>query len=682
MSRYRIGVDIGGTFTDFCVYDTATGTMSGLKWPTVPHDPVVGLTGGLRALADERGVRPEEVGYFVHGTTIAVNTLIERKGARLALLVTRGFRDLLIIQRLHVPRPQYWWGDRAAPLIPRERVFEVEERLLADGSVRVPLAEEDLRRAVAGARAAGVEGLVVCFLHAFRNPVHERAAREFLEREAPELFVCCSSDTWPRMREYERAIVSIVNAYVTPRVTGYLGKLEGGLRGLRVPAVPYITQSNGGVMTVRRARRLPAETLLSGPASGVIGAVHTAAQVGEGDIITLDIGGTSADVAFVNGGRPQISQSEHVADFPIMMPVVGVSSIGAGGGSIVWLDDAGVLRVGPESAGSDPGPACYGKGNDRPTLSDAFLAGGFLNPDTFAGGRIRLRRDLSERALAGIAAGLETDLAGAVEGVLMVTVASLYAELSNLAARQGVDLRDYALVSFGGAGSLLACRLAAELGIERVVVPLAPGTLCAMGALSADVAGNFVRSLVLPLADAGDALARALESLEREACDWLAAEAPSLGSYRMLLSADMRYLGQSFEVDVPLEPAWVLGRDLSAIGEAFHETHRRVYMHADPTLPAEVVDLRVLVAGAMPKPSVPVLRKAPGREEAKPSGERRVFVDREARRVPVWRREDLLADHVIGGPGLVDQDDTTVFLPPGWSGVVHGSGNLLLRRAS
>lgn len=682
MARYRIGVDIGGTFTDFSVYETESGRVFGLKAPTIPHDPVEGLAVGLQLLTQERGVPMAEVEYFVHGTTIAVNTLIERKGARLALLVTKGFRDLLIIQRLHVPRPQYWWGDRPAPLIARDLVFEIDERLRADGSTHVALSETSVQSAVSAARAAGVQGLVVCFLHAFRNPVHEREARAIIEREAPDLFVCCSSEIWPRMREYERAIISIVNAYVMPRVAGYLGKLETRLGELSLSAVPYITQSNGGVMTARRARGVPAETLLSGPASGVIGAARTAMQDDIADIITLDIGGTSGDVAFVDGGRPQTSQSEHVADFPIMMPVVGVSSIGAGGGSLISLDDAGVLRIGPESAGSDPGPACYGRGSDRAALSDAFLAGGYLNPDTFAGGRVKLHRDLAEKALAPIAAGLATDLPGAVDGILQVTVASLYAELSNLAAQRGVDPRDYTLVSFGGAGSLLACRLAEELGVARVLVPLAPGTLCAMGALSADVASHFVRSIVSPLEDAAGLLAEAFRSLEREARAWLAVEAPALQTFQVLASADMRYVGQSFEVDVPLEPMWLAGGDLVAIAGAFHEMHRRVYAHADPSVAVEVVDLRLMIAGTMPKPAFPKLEAAARPGPAAPYGQRAVSANGGARDVPVWRRGDLRAGHTLAGPGLVDQDDTTVFVAAGWVGTVRESGNLLLQRTA
>ena len=299
MPRYRIGIDIGGTFTDFALHDTETNTLTGLKVPTVPASPVDGIVAGLKVLVDEHGVALDQVGYFVHGTTIAVNALIERKGARLGLLVTRGFRDILIIQRLRLPQAQYWYGNRPAPLIPRERVYEIDERIMADGSVETPLSEASLAAALAQARAHGVEGLVVCFLHAFRNPAHEKAARALLEREAGDMFLCCSHEVWPQMREYERAIVTIVNAYVMPPVSRYLADLQRRLADLGVPVTPYITRSNGGVMTARRARTSTAETLLSGPASGVIGALRVAQLAGAKNLITLDVGGTSADVAIV-----------------------------------------------------------------------------------------------------------------------------------------------------------------------------------------------------------------------------------------------------------------------------------------------------------------------------------------------------------------------------------------------
>lgn len=680
MSRYRVGVDIGGTFTDFSVYDTQSDALLGLKTPTVPLDPVEGLVNGLRILSSERKISPADIEYFVHGTTIAVNTLIERKGAKLAMFVTRGFRDMLIIQRLSVPRPHYWHGSRPDPLISRDLVFEIDERLRADGSVHEDISEDSLRKAVAGAKAAGVAGIVICFLHSFRNDAHERRARAVVEREAPDLFVCCSSEIWPRMREYERSIVSIINAYVTPRVSGYLRKLETRLQSLGLQSAPFITQSNGGVMTAHSAGYSPAETLLSGPASGVIGAVQVSVQDGIRDFITLDIGGTSADVAFVNGGAPQISQAEHIADFPVMMPVIGVSSIGAGGGSIIWLDDAGVLRLGPESAGSDPGPACYGRGSTRPALSDAFLAGGYLNPSTFAGGRLRLDDALSRKALAPVAKQLGLDLQATVEGVLNVATAMLYAEISNLAAQRGLDVREYTIVAFGGAGALMACRLAEELGIGRVLVPLQPGTLCAMGALSADVARSFIKTIIKPLVEAKGEIAESYRYLEREAATWVKSEVPQLDSLTVQLSADMRYVGQSFEVDVPLDTAWVANGDIAAIASTFHEVHRKVYAHADPSVPVEIVDMRLMISGAMPKPRYAELRPANGAAAPQPA-KRSIVIDGKAEEVPVWQRGDLHRDFRLEGPCIVDQEDTTVLVLPEWTGTVYPSGNLHLERA-
>ena len=682
MTRYRIGIDIGGTFTDFSVHDTGTGRLLGLKVPTVPARPADGIFAGLDALVAEHGVDLSQVGYLVHGTTIAVNALIERKGAKLGLIVTRGFRDLLVIQRLRLPQAQYWYGNRPQPLVPRERVHEVDERLRADGSVHQPLSQESLAAAVAAARAQGVEGLVVCLLHAYRNDAHERAVRAYLEREAPELFVCCSHEVWPQMREYERAIVTLVNAYVMPPVARYLGDLTQRMAERALPVQPRITRSNGGVMSARRAMRATAETLLSGPASGVIGAVRVAALAGVRDLITLDVGGTSADVAIVQDGAPRTSLTEHVADFPIMMPVVGVSCIGAGGGSIAWQDSAGVLRVGPQSAGSDPGPACYGRGNASPTVTDAFLSGGFLDPAHFAGGRIALHRDLAQAAIGRLAAGLGVDAESAARAVIDVAIAGMFAELSNLAAKRGIDPREFTLVGFGGAGALLACRLADEVGIAKVLIPRAPGTLCALGALSADVAGDFVRSVFVHAHADFAPVARALGALREEASAWLRDEAPDAGAHRIELSADMRYLGQSFEVDVPLQAQWIEQSDWDAVTEAFHAAHERVYAHAQRGAPVELIDLRLRVVADTPKPPLPGAASVGPGTAAPVSAHRRVLLPEGAAQVPVLLREALRAGHVLAGPALVDQDDTTVFVPEGWHGAVHDSGSLILERTS
>lgn len=682
MPRYHVGADIGGTFTDFCLYDLEAQSLFSLKVPTVVASPAEGVVAGLELLRDEYSVDLGSIEYIVHGSTVAVNTLIERRGARLGLVVTEGFRDVLIIQRLRIPDVQNWFGNRPAPLIPRERVFEVRERLLADGSEHTSLCPDSLRRVLQQAREQRVDGLAVCLLHSYRNPSHEQAVRNFLAREAPDLTVCCSHEVWPRIREYERAIITIVNAYVMPRVNNYLEVLEGQLAALGVPVPPYITRSNGGVMTARAARSSPVDTLLSGPASGVVGAVHTARQAGIVDLITLDIGGTSADVAIVDDGVPQVSQSEHVADFPILAPVIGVSSIGAGGGSVAWLDDAGVLKVGPQSVGSDPGPACYGRGNELPSLTDAFLACGLLNPQTFAGGRIPIHPHLAHAAIQQLAAGLDSTVSEAAEAIQQVAVAALYAELSNVVARRGIDPREYTLVAFGGAGPLLACRVADELGMAQVLVPPSPGTLCALGALVADISKDFVRSIGLPLDAALDVLADAYRELEANAKDWLSSEGRGLDDQRIFLSADMRYRGQSYEVEVMVEPEWLVSGDGQALGSAFHAAHERIFTHADPAAPVEIIDLRLRISGSMasaPKTSFPT--GTLGKTEGLPAvSERRVTFGGAEMTIPSYRRESLVTGYTIVGPALVDQDDTTVFIPSQWTATNHESGNLTIGR--
>ncbi|MCW3474943.1 hydantoinase/oxoprolinase family protein [Limobrevibacterium gyesilva] len=677
--QHSLGIDIGGTFTDFALWLADERRFVTMKVPTTRARPAAGVISGLERLATEHNVQPSDIGYFVHGTTIALNTLIERDGARLGMLVTRGFRDLLVIQRLRMPTPYHWRTGRPEPLLPRRHVFEITERLGPDGEIETDFVDADVDVAIDAARAAGLDGLVVCFMHAYRNPVHEQRARDWIGAKAPDLFVCCSHEIWPRMREYERALISIMNAYVMPKVDGYLGDLQTRLESVGLDATPFITQSAGGIVTAASARRFPVETLLSGPAAGVMGAVEAARLVGVGDFVTLDIGGTSADVAFVDGGVPRISQSEHVADFPLLMPVIGVSSIGAGGGSIITVDEMGVMRVGPTSVGADPGPVCYGKGGTVPAVTDAFLVGGFLNPRTFAGGRLDISVDAARRALVSLSGRLGRDEAGTVEAVIQVAVSSIYAELSNLAAKQGVSVRDYALLPFGGAGPLLAAPVAEELGIRRIIVPANPGTLCSLGALLSDVSKPFVRSIVLPLAEARGVLADALRDLRDRATTWLASESPGLAGHRFDVAADMRYIGQSYEIDVAVEPDWLTSGDLASISAAFHQRHRAMFAHADAAAPVEIVDLRLTIAGATEKPFAgggsKIEAKAAARDTTRPLVVGGRFVP-----VPVLSRQAMAIGTSIAGPAIVEQDDTTIYVAPGWNALAHESGTLIMER--
>jgi N-methylhydantoinase A len=678
MSRYRLGIDIGGTFTDFSLLDETTGELAGFKWPTVPSDPARGVVEGLRALVAERRLDPGAIGYLVHGTTIAINTVIQRNGAALGLLVTRGFGDVLEIQRLRLASPVNFTATRPLPLIPRYRVGEVTERILADGTVDTALDREELvREAARLVERESAEALVVSFLNAYRTPVHEAEARKVLAERFPDVPVTCSHEVWPQIREYERTMVAVLSAYVRPRVERYLAGLERDLAGAGVRVPLYITKSNGGVTTARDARQATAETLLSGPASGVIGATAVCGRAGYRDLITLDMGGTSADIALVKDGQPLYSTDETVGDFPIVMPAVGVSSIGAGGGSIAWLDAVGVLKVGPRSAGADPGPACYGRGGTEPALSDAFLQCGFLNPDNFVGGRIKLHPDRAAAALAPLARALGRDVDGAAEAVVEVATANMYAAFSNVLARHGLDPRDFSLVAFGGAGPVEACFLAQEFHIPRVVVPPSPGTLCAMGAMTADVKSDYIRTLHRRLsAISGRVLADECAELAARARRWLAEEAPAVRDSALAYSADCRYVGQAFQIAVPIDPAWLADPTPDRLRAAFHDLHERLYAHADRGADVELIDLRATITGTTPKPQVSPLPVGAG--PATPAGRRPIHYRTQRYDAAVYRRRDLLAGQHLDGPAIVEQDDTTTLVPAGFRATVDPLGNLVI----
>jgi N-methylhydantoinase A len=678
VGRYRLGIDIGGTFTDFSLLDAATGELSGFKSPTVPGDPGRGVLEGLHALLTERALDPGSIEYLVHGTTIAINTVIQRNGAALGLLVTAGFADVLEIQRLRLASPVNFTATRPAPLIPRYRVGEVSERILADGTVDTALdADELVREATRLVEGEGAEALVVAFINAYRAPAHEAEARKILAERFPGLSVTCSHEVWPQIREYERTMVAILSAYVRPRVERYLGHLERELAraGVRVPL--YITKSNGGVTTARDARQATAETMLSGPASGVIGAASVCVRAGYRNLITFDMGGTSADIALVRDGQPVYSTDERVGDFPIVMPVVGVSSIGAGGGSVAWLDSVGVLKVGPRSAGADPGPACYGRGGGEPTLSDAFLSCGFLNPDNFVGGRLRLHPDRAAAALRPLGEALGLDLDATAEAVVEVATANMYAAFSNVLARHGLDPRDFCLVAFGGAGPVEACFLAEEFHIPRVVVPPSPGTLCAQGAMTADVKSDYVRTLHRRLsATSGKLLAAECAELAARARRWLAEEAPAVAASVVAYGADLRYVGQAFQIEVPIDPAWLEDATTDRLRAAFHDLHDRLYAHADRGADVELIDLRATITGTTPKPefqAVPV-----GAGPPTPAGRRPIHYRKRRYDAAVYHRRDLRARQHLDGPAIVEQEDTTTLVPAGLRASVDPYGNLVI----
>ncbi|WP_417721765.1 hydantoinase/oxoprolinase family protein [Salipiger sp.] len=676
MADWKIGVDIGGTFMDFCALETVSGRVASLKVLTTPDDPGAELLTGLALLAEREGLDPAAVSRFVHGTTVGINTILQRKGARLALLTNAGFEDVIELARLRMPEMYSLFCHRPEPLISRDRVFGIPARLRADGRETLAPDAGTVAAAVEAARAAGAEGIIVALLHSWRDGAQEAAVRAMIEAQAPELFVFTSSEVWPVIREYERSSTAILNGYVHPRVSGYLGALEERLAGQGVPARAMLTKSNGGLMTAGEGRRDCVSMLLSGTASGVIGAAWLARQAGEARVLTLDIGGTSADFALIVDGEVQYGTDEQIGEFPLHIPSVSVSSIGIGGGSIATVDGQGVLRVGPESAGSTPGPACYGRGGEAATVTDAMAVCGWLGHSEMAYGQLRMDVDLARQAVGRLAGTLGRSAEDTAQAILDIAISEMFVEVEKLSSRAGVDLRDFALMPFGGGGPMLGAVLARELGMARVIAPRRPGVVSALGGLVADLRGDFIRTVFAPL-DAATlpALRDTFEALAEEGRQWLSAQGHA-GTADLRLSADMRYAGQSYEIEVPLDPGWLTAPD--RIADAFHETHRRIYDFDDPEGQIEVVNLRLSALGAGPKPVFP---EAEGGSTA-PAPDRTVPVWLSGwREVPLYTRARLTGGARFDGPAIVAQEDTTFAIPPGASARVDSHLNIHLSLA-
>ncbi|HUB44645.1 MAG TPA: hydantoinase/oxoprolinase family protein [Acetobacteraceae bacterium] len=677
-----IGTDVGGTFTDL-VFVTPQGEAHCFKVPSTPSRPGESILTGVEEI--RAVLNPDSAAwrnaFHTHSSTVATNALIERRGARIGMITTIGFRDLFELQRLAIPHPMRFDSRRPAPLVPRHLVREVAGRMGADGAEIDPLDEAGVVEAARQLAAAGVEIAVITFLHSYRNPAHERRARALIAAEAISLRVDLSSDIWPQAREYERAVLTAINAGVRPIIEAYVGRLTDGLgaRDLAVPA--RVARSNGGAELARTMRERPVVALLSGPAAGVAGAADAAEDAGwpDADLMTLDIGGTSSDIGVIRNGRPVLSSEEVVGEFPVLVPTVAVSSIGAGGGSIIWLDSTGSLKVGPRSVGADPGPACYGSGSLTPALTDAFLLAGFLTPGQRLGGKLALQLEPARAALDTIGRALSWTPEQTADGAIRIATAMLAAEATRVLARRGVDAPRFRMVAYGGAGPLLAALMAEEIAIDTILIPPFPGALSALGAARADIEGDLVHPLYARLHELPAAtLADAYRALAQDAAAWIAEQGDAgLTATRFSYAADMRYEGQGYDVAVDLDEALLANGDRDRIATAFHAAHRATYGHATEENEVWLKELRVHIVGTMPRQRVRAVRD----DAPEPRTTRMVrLLGRECAATVVSRAE-LRADDTLAGPAIVNQMDTTTLIPPGWTASLAPSGAMILRYA-
>ena len=654
MSKTRLGVDVGGTFTDLMAL--SEGNLVTAKVPSTPKDQSVGVMNAIEASE----IKPSSVGALAHGMTVATNALLERRGARTALITTEGFRDVLEIARQDRPSLYDLTQDRPPTLVPRELRFTVKERMGPKGEVTA-LDESSLEEVISAVREAEVEAVAVCLLFAFMYPQHEKWVGEALREELPDVHVSLSSEVLPEFREYERFSTTAADAYLAPKLAAYLKNLAGEVEETGAPS-PLVMQSSGGVVRVTDAIADAAGCVLSGPVGGVVGAAYIGGLGGYRDLLTFDMGGTSTDVAPVVDGEAQTTTETVIAGVPIKLPMVDVHTVSAGGGSIAWADAGGALRVGPHSAGAEPGPAAYDAGGEEPTVTDANLFLGYLADRAELGGEVMLKRELSEKALGALGEELDLDAEEVALGVVRVANAEMVRALRVISVERGLDPREFALLAFGGAGGMHACSLAEELGIETVLVPRAGGVLSALGLAISDLRRDYVRPYLTSLEDVDEGeFGKKFKDMESSASE-------DLEDPEYTRQADLRYRGQSFELTVDADGSF------EKLEERFHTTHEQRYGYRMDDESVELVNLRLIATVPVEKPEP---EEPPAEDEAE-SGRREANFDGEWQEVPVLDRDRMGKGSEVFGPAIVEFKESTCVVRPGWRGAVDGVGTLAL----
>ena len=682
MASLRIGVDSGGTFTDVCMLDEDTGRFSVWKLSSTPKDPSVAIASGAQDVISEYSDDDVNVVFFGHGTTVSTNALIQGRGACCGLITSDGFRDLLDLARQRRPHLYDLQTDKPNALVPRDRRFEVSQRIFFDGTVEREPSEKEIRSAARQLREEGVEAVAVCFLYSFVDKTHEAKVIDILRKELDDPFLTASHEVCPEFREFERLSTTVVNAFLGPVMKGYLSKLTPRLLEAGIDAPPFITQSNGGTITFESAVRLPVRTVLSGPSTGVIGAVETARAVGLKNLITFDMGGTSTDVSLVENGVPRTTTEAEVHGYPIKSPMIDIHTVGAGGGSIAHVDSGGLLKVGPRSAGADPGPVCYGLGNYEPTVTDANVVMGALNGEALLGGRMKIDREASLAAIEKMGEQLGLSMEETAAGIIRVVTANMARAIRLISVQRGHDPRDYCLMPFGGGGPVHAGRLARELAMERILVPRNPGILCALGLLLTDIRRDFsvTRRLVVESANLST-IHETVAKLIAEAKAWFEAEAIETGRRRTVASADMRYAGQNYELNVSIPDPANSDLFLGNLVDNFNQAYQRQYDYTAPEEAIEIVTFRVEAYGLVEKPEFEEDTEEGQDASAALVTHRLVYQPEmgEFIQSPVYDRDQLRAGNIVEGPAIVEQMDSTTLVLPGQVCCVDTHSNLLIR---
>jgi len=678
MKSIRIGVDVGGTNTDICAVDEKTGELMVYKLPSSLHDQSAAVVEGVQVIQKEYGFTGADVTRFMHGTTVATNAILEARGAKTGLITTRGFRDLLEIGRQKRPDLYDLQRDKVKTLVTRDNRIEVTERMDYKGLVLRRVDTEEVRRAARTLRQAGVEAVAVMLLNAYMNPENEQVIRGIIAQELPNAFLTTSSDLSRQFREYERLCGTVLNSFVGPEVRKYMNNLKQTLADIGILNA-YINHSNGGLMSIDESMQYPIKTALSGPAGGVVGAQYITALAGEKDLITVDVGGTSTDISLVVDGRFEASDEKTISGYPVRIPSIDISTIGAGGGSIGWIDSGGILKVGPQSAGANPGPACYQLGGQEATITDARVVLGHLNNEALLDGRLPIDAELSRQAVQRLADKIHMDLYETARGIIAVSNANIIREIKNVTVAKGYNPSEFCLVPFGGSGPLHAAELIEEMNIAKALVPAAPGLLAAYGLLTENLRRDFVQTWVMNLDEGSySVLTEQFRLLEEEAREWFAQEKIDPAMQSMEYFLDMRYQGQNHEIRVPIDPHAV--RDETSIREAFIKTYERLYSFSSDDM-VQIVNFGLSAIGDIVYPVVTEDPYEGENCEKAVCGSRRVYVGNgQFEEFKLYRRESLRNGNVIYGPAIVEQMDSTTIIFSNMKATVDRYRNMLLER--